>query len=212
MKYILYVILTFIACLLFLPKSGSTEIRNVPILIAILLLLLAFILFRFFQYITLMVKTKKLFKQKGMKRTKTSIFPWCSWFHGRYQMTFQKDGCVIDVIFLVRKMKYQHYYFNDPEHVEFYRSNRVAFRSRKIEGGTISQLVETNLVGKQKLVWKPNASSEPCKNILLFDKMPYKVTDSRKREELANGDRICDSNVYLFDFQALRRATDFFME
>jgi len=65
MKYVVYVALAFIAGLLFLPRTGTTQIRNLPLLILILLIVLILILIRFFKHIVLMVKTKNCSRKMG---------------------------------------------------------------------------------------------------------------------------------------------------
>ena len=57
MKYLVYAALAFIAGLLFLPATGTTEIRNWPLLLFILSVILFFIFVRFFKYVILILKT-----------------------------------------------------------------------------------------------------------------------------------------------------------
>ncbi len=205
MKYLVYLILAFIGGLLFLPKSGSTQIRNIPLLLAILFSMLGVVTIRILKYITLMVKTKRFLNQKGFKCVKFFVFPFWSMLHGRYNMIFQNGKEELNIVFLVKKKKYQHYYFKDINSIEFYTSNRVVFNNRKAYGPTISKLVETKLVGKQKIKWKQYDTSFSGRNILLFDKLPFKISDFAKKEELGNGDQICCSNIYLFDLNGLQR-------
>ena len=67
MKYLVYFILLFIAGLLFLPRTGTTEIRNKPLLIFVIFLIVIRILIRFFKYVLLMVKARRLLKQNKKK-------------------------------------------------------------------------------------------------------------------------------------------------
>ena len=58
MKYILYAMLTFVALLLFLPRSTGAPVRNLPLLILLLALLLLTVLVRLFKYAILHGKNK----------------------------------------------------------------------------------------------------------------------------------------------------------
>jgi len=196
MKYFVYVALAFIAGFLFLPAMGTTEIRNLPLLLFILSLILLFILIRFFQYALLVVKTKKQLKKIGIHHIKIKFFPWNSFFHGHYSVTFPHKNQVAQIVLLSRKRKYQRYHFDSIKKLEFYRSNRVVFKAALPKGATVSKLVETKLVGKQRLKWDDAAEIR----IILFDKLPVRMTDSVKKEDLGVGEKICNSNISILDF------------
>ena len=196
MKYFVYVVLAFIAALLFLPASGTTQIRNLPLLLFILSVFLFFIFVRFFKYVILILKTKKQIKKIGIQKIKIKFFPWVSFFHGHYSIIFSHENKTAQIILLSKKRKYQRYHFDSINELEFYRSNRVVFNNIKARGATISNLVETKLLGKQKIKW--DAASEI--RMIVFDKLPEQITDSAKKEALGTGERICNSNIYIFDF------------
>ena len=196
MKYLVYVALAFIAGLLFLPATGTTEIRNFPLLLFILSVILFFIFVRFFKYVILILKTKKELKKIGIQKIKIKFFPWVSFFHGHYSIIFSHENKTAQIILLSKKRKYQRYHFDSINKLEFYHSNRVVFNNIKAKGATISNLVETKLLGKQKIKW--DAASEI--RMIVFDKLPEQVTDSAKKEALGTGERICNSNIYIFDF------------
>lgn len=195
MKCFVYVVLTLIAGFLFLPQTGTTEIRNKPILILILSICFIMILIRLFTYVVLMVKTKKILKQNKIKLIQSRFLPLASSFHGQYSISFQYENKTVQVILISRKRKYQRYHFDSIDRLEFYRSNRVVFRSSKVKGATISNLVENNRVGKQKIKWDHSAELR----VILFDKLPDQITDSVRKEGLGAGDQICASNVYILD-------------
>lgn len=199
MKYLVYFILFLISGFLFLPKTGTTEIRNKPLLIFVICLIVIWILIRFFKYVLLMVKTRRLLKQNKKKVIKTRFFPWASLFHGQYSITFQSENEIAQIILISKRRKYQRYHFDSINRLEFYRSNRVVFRSSREQGATISNLVELNQVGKQKIKWDDTAKMR----MIVFDKYPDFITDSIKKENLGTGDLICDSDVSIFDWDSL---------
>ena len=196
MKYVVYIAMLFVCGLLFLPRTGTTEIRNLPLLLFILTLILTFILIRFIKYVLLVAKTKKQLKKIGIQNAKIKFFPWASFFHGHYSITFSHENKIAQIILISRKSKYQRYHFDSVNKIEFYRSNRVVFNSIKEKGATISKLVETNLVGKQRLKWDDTAEVR----IIIFDRIPKQITDFTKKENLCAGEKICSSNIYLFDW------------
>ena len=195
MKYFVYAVLALIAGFLFLPATGTSEIRNQPLLILILSLILISILIRFLKYVALMVKTKQSLKQRKISLIKSKFQPWASCFHGHYSITFQYENQTVQIVLLSKKRKYQRYHFDRIDRLEFYRANRVVFRSSKIWGAKISDLVETNQVGKQRIKWDNFAEIR----VILFDKLPDQITDSVKKENLGTGDQICASDVYILD-------------
>ncbi len=199
MKYLVYFILFLISGFLFLPKTGTTEIRNKPLLIFVICLIVIWILIRFFKYVLLMAKTRRLLKQNKKKVIKTQFFPWASLFHGQYSITFQSENEIAQIILISKRRKYQRYHFDSINRLEFYRSNRVVFRSSREQGATISNLVELNQVGKQKIKWDDTAKMR----MIVFDKYPDFITDSIKKENLGTGDLICDSDVSIFDWDSL---------
>lgn len=102
-------------------------------------------------------KNKKLLETKWGKVTKIKLLPWASRFHGHYSIAFQHEGKHVQMILLCKKGKYRRYHFDRVDRLEFYRANRVVFQSTPIRGAKISNLVEVNRVGKQRIKWDDSA-------------------------------------------------------
>lgn len=198
MKYIVYLALAFVAFFLFVPAPGTTKIRNLPLLILLLIFVLALISIRFFKNVLLMAKTKKALKKNGISEIKTNFRPWTSRFHGHYSIAFTKKNQKIQLVLLTRKRKYQRYHFENEKTLEFYRANRVAFKTGKYRA-TVSNLVEVKHVGKQKLAWDDTATVR----YVLFDLLPAEITDTVKKENLGIGDPICRRGIYVTDLNHL---------
>ena len=198
MKYVLYTILGIIALLLFMPETGTTEIRNLPLLIALLVIIAALLLYQLIRRAAFIGKVKKALKNSGCEIIKTHFNPFASRLKGRYSVTFRKDGKTVCAILLIKKRKYQRYHFANIDYLEFYRSNRVVFNSTRARGAVISNLVETKLVGKQKLTW----DAADC-NIVIFNKIPDHITDSKTKNPLGKGDKICGAETYIADITSL---------
>ena len=198
MKYILYAMLTFVALLLFLPRSTGAPVRNLPLLILLLALLLLTVLVRLFKYAILMGRTKALLKQNSIHPTKCRFLPWASRFHGHYSITFPYKGKTAQIILLSSKRRYQRYHFDRVDRVEFYRANRVAVKSGK-NAARLTGQVEITQVGKQSIRWNSDAQLRA----ILFDKLPYEITDATRKEPLFSGDHICSTDVQLLDWQSI---------
>ena len=203
MKYVLYVIGAFVAFLLFLPTTDEKHIRNLPLLIAILAVIASLFIYYLIRRAVFMGKVKKALKNSGCEIIKTYFNPFASRLKGRYSVTFRKDGKTICAILLIKKRKYQRYHFANIDYLEFYRSNRVVFNSTRIRGAIISDLVETKLVGKQKLSW--DAADI---NIVVFNKIPDHITDSKTKNLLGKGDKICGTETYIADVDFLVEHTN----
>lgn len=197
MKYVVYTILAIIAFFLFMPTTDGKEIRNLPLLIALLVIIAGFLLWQLIRRAVFMGKVKKTLKKSGCKIIKTHFNPFAARLHGRYSFTFKAKEKKVTAWLLIRRRKYQRYHFSDMENLEFYSSNRVVFNSTKILGATISNLVETKRVGKQKLKW----DKADC-NIIIFDKIPDHITDSKQKELLGKGDKVCGGETYIADIES----------
>ena len=199
MKYAVYVGLAILAGVLFLPNANSTQLRNVPLLIALLSVLLLAVLIQLFRYAVFMAKAKKRLQNRLIRLTQSKFYPWAARGHGHYSFTLEWEGQTVQILLLVQKKRYQRYHFDRVDTLEFYRANRVVFRQGNVEGAKISKLVEVKQVGKQKLQWDDGAAIR----VVLFDRLPSEITDSTQKELLGAGDRICGSDVYVLDWETL---------
>ena len=196
MKYVLYVIAAIVALLLFLPTTGSNEIRNLPLLIAILVVIAALVLWQLIRRAAFMGKVKKALKKSGCEIIKIHFNPFAARLQGRYSMTFKMKDEIITATLLLRKKKYLRYHFEGIELIELYRSTRVAVRN-SAASARVSGFVETKLVGKQKLKW-----DEADRNIIIFNKIPDHITDSKQKELLGKGDKVCGTETYIADIES----------
>ena len=198
MKYVLYVLTAFVAILLFCPTTDGQHIRNLPLLIVIIAIIVGLLIYRLIRRAVFMKKVKKTLKNSGCEIIKTHFNPFASRLKGRYSITFKKDGKTICATLLMKKRKYQRYHFANIDYLEFYRSNRVVFNSTRTRGAIISDLVETKLVGNQKLIW-----DEADVNLVVFNKIPDHITDSKTKNLLGKGDKICGTETYIADVEHL---------
>ena len=196
MKYVLYVIAAIVALFLFLPTTGSNEIRNLPLLIALLVIIVGLILWYLIRRVAFLQKVKKALKNNSCEIVKVCFNPFAARLHGRYSVTFKSNGKIINALLLIRRRKYQRYHFSSIQELEFYRSNRVVFNSTKTYGATISNLVETKKVGRQPLKW-----DDADRNIIIFNKIPDHITDSAQKNLLGKGDRVCETETYIADLE-----------
>lgn len=197
MKYVFYSILAIIALFLFLPTTGSNVIRNLPLLISLFVIIAGLVLWYLIRRAAFLQKVKKTLKKNGCEIIKTHFNPFAARLHGRYSVTFKINDKIICARLLIKQIKYQRYHFESAELIEFYRSNRVVFQSTKVRGATISDLVETQKVGRQPLKWE----KADC-NIIIFNKIPDHITDSAQKNLLGKGDRVCETETYIADIES----------
>ena len=198
MKYVVYTIFGIIAIFLFMPTTDGRQIRNLPLFIVIIAIIVGLLIYRLIRCAVFMGKVKKTLKNGGCEIIKTHFNPFASRLKGRYSVTFKKDGKAICAILLMKKRKYQRYHFESLERLEFYSSNRAVFNSIKTRGAVISNLVETKLVGNQRLAW-----DEADVNLVVFNKIPDHITDSKTKNLLGKGDKICGTETYIADVEHL---------
>ena len=198
MKYIIYCLLVFVSGWLFLPKSGSTELRNVPVLITILCLIALYCVFRYIKFLSFTSKIKKELKQSGIKVQKTRLY-----FQKGY-IVAERDTDKFDICLMSIKNRYYRYHFTDAANIEIYKTTTAISKASK--SGRIAQGTPySRLVGKQKFSFQSNNTDKQYNYILVMDKLPYSITDSTKQEELGSGEHICSSNVMLFDLKGFSK-------
>ena len=184
MKYFIYALIFIASSFLFLPAPGTTEIRNVPILIVIHIFVFARIIIKVTKRVSLAVKTRSALKQNGFDIEKA----------GLYGITAKKDDVTYNVKLMVRKKAHLSYYFKDENTLEFYKTNRVVMNAIKAKGAVPTKHTETKRDGlRKKLKW-----AESGENVLVIDKFPVYVNDSEKKEPLGNGDKIC-GKISIYD-------------
>lgn len=195
MKRLIYCIILFIVSIcLFYPRAGSTEINNLPLLLVILFLIFSYCIYRFFKFLFIAFKLKAVLKKKRFEIKRIRFL-----FSKAYLIAKNREQ-VLDICLLFRKRRYYRYHFSNDKTIEFFKTSRsVALTSKR--GSIARGEVYTRCVGKQKLKWHEDAE----KRFILFDKMPNEITDSVKKENIGVGEKICESNVYIFDLKTLEK-------
>ncbi len=201
MKYFVYAFLAFMSCVLFLPKAGSMEIRNVPILISVIALITIYGLYRLVQIGIPMYRIGSILKKRGMKIRKIRLY-----FRKGYIIS-ENEKEAYNISLLTRKRSYYRYHFDSENKIEFYKSTVAVNKSSG--GGRIARgAVNQRLVGKQKISRPTFSTDKTVHHFIVINKFPYRITDSAKKEELDNGVRICLSDVLLFDLKGFMRFAD----
>ena len=179
----LYVLAAIAALILFLPAPGTTEIRNIPILIAVLSLIIIYWVCRFIRMIIRLHKTKDLLEKRRFKIERVRMFP--------FGIVAKGNDATYNILLISRRKRGVQYHFCDGSTITFYRTSGNMYRR-----GMINMHVKK--VGKQILKW-PDTRASNVVRILIIDKFPYKITKVRGECELGNGDGI--DGTYLYDFK-----------
>lgn len=202
MEIVLYIIGAIVAMVMFLPASGTTQIRNLPLLIALLSLVALYFIYRLIKAVVLLLKTKYILISKGYSISRVAIFPFGANVFGRLSITAQKGGAVVRVLCTLRKRKHWQCCFCDAEHVEFYKWTMPVAKSSK--RGTVAQGgADKRRIRKQRLAWGKSDAEQHTKNILVFDKFPYSIKAAKGNAEVGNGDDI--GGAYIYDLKGLKK-------
>ena len=208
MWYVVCFIITCILSKLFLPAPFNTAKE---VLITGIIVLVCLLLFRIIKYLVFILKFKWTIKKRGWIVTKFCVSPFSSKFHGRYSMMLKKNEKIMNVVFIVKKRKYSHYYFENINCLRFYSYNRVMLYKGNRAGTTGSWVSSTNNIqrkdfGIQKIVWPDVFQEEHTLNFILFDKWPNRISDeftSRENFDLGPGDSICKSCIKIMDWKKM---------
>lgn len=197
MKYLVYAALAFVAALLFLPSPPGTGIRNLPLLIAILSLIVLHLLIRAGRRIVALIRTKSALQKAGFTVEKCALIPNVFGVRGQYDIVATNGYITVKIVVTVRKRAYLRYHFDSAARLELYRSNRVMFTVKHQGPVRRRGFVETKRAGVRRLPY-PREGEEGVIYALILDRLPYAVTDASKREgQLSVGERICGL-VYLY--------------
>ena len=199
MKYVIYTVLGVIALTMFLPAYGSTEIRNLPLFIALLCMLAAIIVWRLLKYASLMAKAKRLLKNKKFKNIRCEYNPFSARLHGHYSLTFDRGNDTVQMIFLRRKRKYPHYHFHNDNQIEFYKTTLMVVSKQVV--AQVSHAMTTKRIGCRHIAWNKAATVR----IVLFDQLPPQVSDAMKKGEVGVGEHMKSVNAYLLNWKAFEK-------
>jgi hypothetical protein len=191
MKYFIYCILAFIAALLFLPETGSTEIRNTELLWAIVAVILIVMIVRFCKLAGLASKIKRSLKENKYQIKNTRLG------FGKIYVTAENHKETLDICLLRRKNSYLKYHFVDASHIELYKTTVSAVRT----GRDIAKVSKYSEVKNAGNIIIAKSKSDGNKRIIVFDKFPTTVSDTANRS-LQIGDNIVESDVVVFDLKS----------
>ena len=193
MKYIIYTILAIFGLALFLPEPGTTEIRNLPIFIAVIACIAIYVIYRTIRLALLMRKIKNAIKSAKMSPQKARLGM------GNGYVIAKRNGENVLIRFLVRKRKFCRHHFASENVIEYYKTSAAMVRSSKI--GTFAKgAAETRKVGEIQLCDMPKGF-EFSKSFIVIDRMPDTVTDYKLKGGLFDGDFVGDSGVIFISAQ-----------
>ena len=198
MEFIIYAIVLAVSAGLFLPKYGG-ERRNVPIFVIIASIIAIRLIIMLLKYVLLVFKVKKVLTKNGYSVTQTSFVPNLK-NSKCYHVSGEKDGKTVNVYITKRRNSYVTYHFENENKAEIYKHTRLTIKPSVRQAYIVSPHVERRKMGEENFFWQENDFSENTENILLFKKLPNKVTDIKSEVSLANGDKIC-GKVTLYDFK-----------
>ena len=210
MKWLFYVFLVILSGALFLP-SPSGEPRNLPLLIVIVSVFVAFWFVRFIRTFIFACKASILLKKNSFKIKKLIVF-----FKTAYIIA-ENDKCTYSIsMYRGINQKYR-YHFEKPNVLEIYKTTRTTFSAgrRTTNGGYNSApktavyngAAMTTLAKKKKfLSLKPNTTKEIHRLIVMSD-FPTYISDSVNdfsKSPIGQGDVICKSETQIYSLFGLK--------
>lgn len=190
MKFLIYAVLLFIALLLFLPESGSTEICNPEILWALATVILIVLIIRFLKLAKLAGNLKKELKENKYQ-VKGTRFGF-----GKVYLTAESHRETLDICILRRKKDYLKHHFASTEHIELYKTTVSAVRTGR-DIAKVSKYSEVKHAGE---IYMLPPKSDGAKRVIVFDSFPTVISDFANHS-LQIGDKISESDIAVFDIK-----------
>ena len=200
LKWFLYAASVILGLALFLPTPGSTEIRNLPLLLALLFCLAVYLMCHLIIRLVLVHRIKSILRKKGMQVKRTRIF--LGWGY----VVAETPSETVDVCFLLRKKKYYRYHFCSTNRVEYWKTTFSVARSSK--RGTVARgAADTRMVGRQEISWRQFVEERRVYRYVVMNRLPDSISDAARREEVSDGDCICGSDIVLISLQKFENET-----
>lgn len=203
MKYLFYCIFGSTFVVLFFPSIGNNTIklRNVPLLIGFIACVFLYFFCFYIKGIVFATRTRRILKKNGVNDIKMR-FGFIG-NRGHTRIIAKGEKSIYNIIMLMRRGIGWRYHFKDKYNLEFYKKIRVIFEGRKIRGPIVSNLTETKFVGKKSLDWKDDEFADQVINILIVDKEPFAVSDSKNAEKISN--EKLSSGILFFDLNSFSK-------
>ena len=191
MKCFIYCLLGFIAFLVFAPESGSTEIRNPELLIALASIAAIILIIKSLKLALLASNMKKLLNENKyqVKRVRFGF--------GKVYITAENHKETLEICLLRRKKDYLKHHFAAAHHIELYKTTVSAVRTGR-DIARVSKYSEVKHAGDIRIA-KPKFDS--AKHYVVFDIFPSLISDYTNRS-LQIGDKIGESEIGVFDLKA----------
>lgn len=191
MKYLLYIFLFFIAFLLFVPETGSTEIRNPELLMAIAAIILIILIVKLIKLAVFAGKVKKALRENkyDIKKARLGL--------GKAYITAENHKETLEICVLIRKKSYYKYHFADENRIELYKTTVGAVRTGR-DIAKVTKSAEVKLAGIIRIAPSKN---EGAKRLILFDKFPTTASDTVNRS-LHVGDTVTENKIAVFDLKS----------
>ena len=191
MKYIIYFILLFIAFLLFVPETGSTEIRNPELLMAIAAIILIILIVKLIRLVLFAGKVNKELRENKyeIKKARFGL--------GKIYIVAENHRETLEICVLMRKKSYYKYHFANENRIELYKTTVGAVRSGR-DIAKVTKSAEVKLAG---IIRTAPSKTENAKRFIVFDQFPTTASDTVNRS-LNVGDTVTESEIAVFDFKS----------
>lgn len=205
MKYAVYTTLAFVAFMLFVPTTGTTKIRNLPLLTALLTALGIYLLVRAVKRVAYISKIKQALRESGCIIMNSTFVPNLFAIKGIYDIQAKRANTKCNIILLRVKKASWHCHFESINKLEYYISTHAVVHSgNNSRGSRVTNVTSTRCIAKKRL---PFSIKSGEKYILVLDKAPSRVSD-RNSTNLFAGDMI-EGKILLTTIDKLDKLSDF---
>ena len=191
MKYLIYAALLFIASLLFLPESGSTEIRNPEILMVIAAIILIILTVKLIKLAVFAGKVKNELRENKYEIKKARLG------FGKVYIVAENHKKTLEICVLMRKKSYYKYHFANENRIELYKTTVGAVRS----GRDIAKMTKSAEVKLAGIIRIAPSKTEGAKRFIVFDQFPTTASDTVNRS-LNIGDTVTENQIAVFDLKS----------
>ncbi len=217
MKWLVYSVLFIVAFFLFVPTTTSGEIRNLPLLIALIGAFILFWLIRYIRTFVFAMKTALLLKKQSFRITKAVLL-----FQTAY-LVAEGEECVYNICLYRGINRKYRYHFEKSDVLEIYKTTRETYSGakRNVDGAhgppirmadkVFSGETMTKLAKRKKFLHIKPGSDKPVYRMVLLSEFPIYISDSitdRSRDPIDEGETICGSETVVCSLDGLRAFFD----
>lgn len=196
--YVFLALIPIIACAPLAVASlyylAGDNLEKLPIVLTVTSAILLFVAFKpLFITVKRVGRIKKILTSRGYSVKKANY----AFSYGA--VVAEGRDTVINVIYLNVKKKRRNYHFSEVDQLEIYKTTSAMAKAGRNHFVRLNPV--TSMTGAKQLSHHEYSGEKNEQKYIVMSKRPIRVTHSRGQEELFNGDKICRSDVLIYDYK-----------